>query len=107
MRRRDKFVLLILSLGVVIFYLFPLLFTFGVLTMALLVFINPIYSFIFSLLYTIRFGLRLWFPASIGVLFIPSIFIFYDASMLIYALAYAGIAFLGSCLGYPIYKRYE
>lgn len=107
MRRRHKFAILILCLGAVVFYVFPLIFDFRILNMALLLFLNPIYCFIFSLLYTIRFGMRFWFPAAMGVLFVPAALIFYGPLYLLYAAGYACIAFIGCCLGYPIFKRYE
>lgn len=107
MRRRHKFAILILCLGVVVYYVFPLVFDFRILSMALLVFMNPIYCFIFSLLYTIRFGIRLWFPPAVGLLFLPAALIFYQPLYLLYSVAYACIAFIGCFLGYPIFKRYE
>lgn len=107
MRRRHKFAILILCLGAIIFYLFPFVFSFRVLSSALLVFINPVYCFIFSLLYTIRFGVRLWFPFAVGALFLPAAVLFYGPVYLLYSPGYACIALIGCGLGYPIYKRYE
>lgn len=107
MRRRHKFAILILCLGAIIYYLFPFLFSYRILSMALLLFINPIYCFIFSLLYTIRFGLRIWFPLAVGALFLPASLLFYNPVYLLYAAAYACVAFIGCGLGYPVYKRYE
>lgn len=107
MRRRHKFAILIFCLGAIIYYVFPLFFNFRILSSALLLFLNPIYSFIFSLLYTIRFGMRAWFPLAVGVLFIPAALLFYGPLYLAYAAGYACIALVGCCLGYPIFKRYE
>jgi len=106
-RRRHKFAILILCLGAIIYYLFPFFFSFGILPMALLLLINPIYCFIFSLLYAIRFGLRIWFPLVMGALFLPASVLFYSPVYLLYAAGYACVALLGCCLGYPVYKRYE
>ncbi|MCI9576309.1 MAG: hypothetical protein HFJ84_06550 [Clostridiales bacterium] len=106
MSKSLKYGILILFLGAVIFYVFPLIFTFKILTAALLLFINPIYSFIFCTLHTIRFGLRMYLPISIGILFLPAVFLFYEPQFLSYCAIYAAIAFVGSGIGYPIHKRY-
>lgn len=107
MKQRWKYAGLILALGAVIFYLFPLVFTFRILTIALLWCINPIYSFVFSMLYTVQFGLRLLLPVCIGALFLPAVFLFYDPDLTIVCVIYTAISFFGCCVGCPIYRRYH
>ena len=107
MKHRLRYAGWILLLGAVIFYLFPLIFTFKILSIALLWCINPIYSFVFCMLYTVQFGLRLLLPVCVGALFVPAVFLFYDADYLLWCVVYLAIAFLGCCIGTPIHKRYS
>ena len=58
-----------------------------------------------SLIYGILNGfapLQLLFPLFVGVLFVPSIYIFYNESAWVYAIAYGVISLIGNGIGYGI-----
>jgi hypothetical protein len=97
---------LVMLLGAVIYFLFPLVFHSTVLTMGLLVFINPIYNIVSSMLYTVKFGIHAYLPISLGLLCLPSMVLFYGLEFLYYGLFYTASSLIGCCFGYPIYKRY-
>ncbi len=107
-RKKDYYFCLMVLLGMVIYYLFPPFFRDEtVLTMGLLFFINPIYNIVASMLYTVKFGMQLYVPISLALLFLPSAFFFYGLSYLYYVIFYFAASLCGCCIGYPIWKRYQ
>lgn len=64
----------------------------------------PIICFLTSLIYGIRHSFNLIFLLLIMILFIPTIFIFYNESAAIYVLIYGIIAVIGNLLGSLIKK---
>lgn len=65
----------------------------------------PIVCFVTSMMYGIRNGFDFWYAFTVAILFIPSIFIFYNSSAWIYVVVYAGIALLGNFIALPLRKR--
>lgn len=65
----------------------------------------PLLCLITSVFYGIRNGLDFWYILSVAILFIPSIFIFYNASAWVYAVGYAVIALFGNLIALPLRKR--
>ncbi len=95
LKRKIPFVLMC----VVSFYFFPL---FGDSTgsfMAILLFIIPLVTLITSLLYGLKIGMDLYFPLLIGVLFVPTIFIYYNSTAWVYTIGYAIISLIGVFIG--------
>lgn len=65
----------------------------------------PLLCLITSVFYGIRNGLDFWYILSVAILFIPSIFIFYNESAWVYAVGYAVIALFGNLIALPLRKR--
>ena len=64
----------------------------------------PMVCFVISMMYGIRNGFDFWYAFIVAILFIPSIFIFYNSSAWIYVVVYAGIALLGNFIALPLRK---
>ena len=64
----------------------------------------PIICFLTSLIYGIRHSFNLIFLLLIMIIFIPTIFIFYNESAAVYVLIYGIIAAIGNLLGSLIKK---
>ena len=65
----------------------------------------PLLCLITSVFYGIRNGFDFWYILSVAILFIPSIFIFYNASAWVYAVGYTVIALFGNLIALPLRKR--
>ncbi|MCX7714135.1 MAG: hypothetical protein N2171_00165 [Clostridia bacterium] len=92
------------------FYTFPLAFVFmkgefgqNLSTMQLLA-LNPMVVFLSSVVCTVRSGFNWKHPIVVGGLFLPSIFIYYDANAVVYAVTYVVIAYAASFIGAVINK---
>jgi len=59
----------------------------------------PLICFVCGLLFGIKNGFSLIFSLVIAILFIPAIFIFYNATAWIYIVAYFFIPFVGNLIG--------
>lgn len=73
--------------------------------MAVMLVIIPLICLITSVFYGIRNGFDFWYILSVAIIFIPSIFIFYNSSAWAYAVGYAVIALLGNLIALPLRKR--
>lgn len=73
--------------------------------MIVMLVIIPLLCFITSVFYGIRNGLDFWYILSVSIIFIPSIFIFYNSSAWVYAVGYAVVALLGNLIALPLSKR--
>ena len=69
-----------------------------------LIILTPIICFVTSIIYGIRHSFNLIFLLIIMILFIPTIFIFYNESAAVYVLIYGIIAAIGNLLGSLIKK---
>jgi len=69
-----------------------------------LIILTPIICFVTSIIYGIRHSFNLIFLLIIMILFIPTIFIFYNESAAVYVLIYGIIATIGNLLGSLIKK---
>ena len=70
-----------------------------------LIILTPIICFVTSIIYGIRHSFNLIFLLIIMILFIPTIFIFYNESAAVYVLIYGIIAAIGNLLGSLIKKN--
>ena len=70
-----------------------------------LIILTPIICFVTSIIYGIRHSFNLIFLLIIMILFIPTIFIFYNESAAVYVLIYGIIATIGNLLGSLIKKN--
>ena len=106
-KKETYYFSLVLALGAVLFLAFPFFFNSTVLTMGQLFIINPIYSIVSCLLFTVKFGLRPYLPMSLAALFVPAALLYYTWPELLYCFFYGAVALVGCTAGYPIYKRYR
>lgn len=81
------------------FYLFPLLIQNTGMGMLILLIVMPLICFVCSFLYGIKNYFQPLFSILLAVLFIPSLFIYYNSSALIYAFIYGLLSLLGLFLG--------
>lgn len=86
-------------INILAFYLLPLLIKDTGSGMFVLIIAIPIICFIASLLYGIKNSLNLFYIVATVLLFVPTMFLYYNESTLIYVLLYGAIATLGNFLG--------
>ena len=90
--------------NLIAFYSLPFLIKDTGSAMLILLVVAPIICFILGAFYRAKNPNIGFYPLLVGVLFLPSIFIFYNSSALIYAPIYAVLALLGSLAGQALYK---
>ncbi len=83
----------------VIWYLLPFAVRNTGSAMIIMILIIPLLTFICAVIYGKKHGFGFLFPVSAIILFVPTIFIFYNTSAWIYIVIYAVIAFVGNVLG--------
>ena len=105
-RKRWMYYSLIIGLGFIIYFVFPPIFNSAVFTMGLLLFINSIYNIVSCMLYTVKFGMQVYLPVTLGILFLLSALLYYGLPYMYYCIFYTAAAFVGCGMGYPIHKRY-
>lgn len=81
------------------FYLLPLCMRNTAGAMMVLLFAMPVLCFAISFAYGRMRGFHVLYPVAVGLCFLPSIWIFYNESALIYVAIYGALALLGSFLG--------
>ncbi len=100
-----------LVVGVVVFYGLPLLgkavpadagMMYSVVVLLLL---GPAYSLVGSILLAWKNGFRWYLPIVVGVLFAPTLFIFYNASAWPYLLAYVFLSLMGDFSGHILAQK--
>ena len=87
---------------VIAFYVLPLLGKDTGSFMLILLAAIPLICVIVSLIYGMKHGFNLIFPAIIGALFIPTIFIYYNSTAWVYIIGYAGISLVGDLVGHLV-----
>ena len=107
MKITDKFKknLIFYILLIIDFYVIPWFIKDTGSAMIVMLGIIPMVCFVTSMMYGIRNGFDFWYVFIVAILFIPSIFIFYNSSAWIYVVVYAGIALLGNFIALPLRKR--
>lgn len=100
----------ILGIGVLLFYLIPLLI--GIYIGAekdvynySFIYINTVYCFVACYVHAFKYGFRWYAPVSIGLFFIPSCLVFRYLSIAPLALVYAVLGFFGDFTGYLMYRH--
>ncbi len=81
------------------FYVLPLLGKDTGSFMLILLMLIPLICFIASLFYGVKNGFNFIFSLIVGVLFIPTIFLYYNSSAWVYILAYTVISMVGNLIG--------
>lgn len=92
---------------VISFYLLPLMITDTGSGMFVLLEALPVISFMCSLIYGLKNGFNPMFSILLMVLYIPSVFLIYNSSAMIYALIYGVLSFVGMYIGFQISKKWE
>lgn len=87
------------------FYVLPLLIKDTGMGMLMMLMVIPLITFICAVIYGVRQGFDFLLPIVATVLFVPTIFIFYNASAWVYIIAYAVIALAGNGIGRIFYKK--
>ncbi len=102
MKKYSKEIILLFQL--LMFYIYPLFVgmdnPFGMVLMIVLI------TFILSIIAgrIIKEKIKYFYPIIISILFIPSVFIYYNESALVHSLWYLAISFIGIGLGTLLYK---
>lgn len=99
--------LIIISIQLIMFYLFPL--TAGPTDMMGLVLILLFTTLLLSGILTIISNnkIKYIYPIIVALVFIPSVFIYYNESALIHSVWYFVVSVIGTIVGYIIYKIKE
>lgn len=82
-----------------IFYLLPILMKNTGSAMIIILFLMPLTCFLTSIAYGSKNSFTWLFPILVMLIFIPSIFIFYNESAMVYVFVYGFISLLGSFVG--------
>lgn len=92
---------------IVDFYVVPLVMRDTGSAMVLMLIVMPLVLFVTSLAYGLRRGWRYQYPIIVALLFVPTLFIFYNSSALIYIIVYGVIALLGDVFGYLLARLFR
>lgn len=90
---------------VINFYLLPVMIKDTGMGMLMMLIVIPLITLFTSIIYGVRNGISLILSLLVVVLFLPTIFIFYNESALIYVVIYGIIAFIGNVLGKQYYLK--
>lgn len=88
-----------LVVNLLTFYILPIIIRDTGTGMLILIIIIPLITLMTSLLYGLKNSFEWLYPLLVMAIFLPSIFIYYNESALIYTLIYGGLSFLGSFIG--------
>lgn len=87
------------------FYLLPLMIKDTGSGMLVLLIALPVISFLSSLIYGLKNGFQPFFSIVLTVFYIPSVFLLYNHSAMIYALIYGVLSFFGMLIGFQLAKK--
>jgi hypothetical protein len=96
--------LIAIAITIISFYLFPLLIIDTGSGMFILLLVIPIVCFVSALVYGCFAGFKWFYPIIVAMIFVPTIFIYFNSSAFIYVIIYAAIAFIGDGIGGLIHK---
>ena len=91
--------ILIYILLIINFYVLPSLIKDTGTAMIMLLVVIPMITLFISIYYGKKNAFDIWYVFSVGILFFPSIFIYYNSSALIYVIVYTIIALIGNFVG--------
>lgn len=95
-----------LAIITAVFYLLPLVAMKDTgSAMFILLIIMPAVIFLCSMIYGVKNPINLLYPLFVAVLFLPTVFIYYNNSALPYAVAYCAVALVGSLFGRLFHKH--
>lgn len=73
--------------------------------MFILLIVIPLITLITSLIYGLRNTVDFIYPLIVAILFIPTLFIYYNTSAWVYVIAYSMIALIGELLGKTLQRK--
>ncbi len=94
-----------LAVNALAFYLMPLLITDTGMAMTVLLIGMPAVCFVSAMIFGMKNRFQPIYVLLVALLFIPSIFIFYNSTATIYVGIYGGVALVGNLVGYFINKN--
>lgn len=97
-KRLIEMSIYLLFIGI-LFYLFPLAIKDTGSAMLAMMVVLPLECFIASLIYGIKQGFNSYFALCVMIIFLPSLFIYYNESAAIYLVLYGFVALTGNGLG--------
>jgi hypothetical protein len=100
--------LAIIPYGIVLlitYYVVPFLISDTGMGILVLLFIMPLVCFVCALVYGLRRGFSLLFVLFGALLFVPSVFVFYNFSALVYVFVYGVVLLLGNVFGLLFYRK--
>lgn len=106
----KKNILALLPYAIVLaiaFYVLPLLIKDTGMGMLMLLLVIPLLTLICAVVYGIRQGFDFLLPVTATILFVPTIFIFYNTTAWVYIIVYAVIALVGNGIGRVFHKTTE
>ena len=87
------------------FYLIPILIKDTGSGMFILLIVIPLITLITSIIYGLRNTFDFIYPLIVAILFIPTLFIYYNSSAWVYVIAYSMIALIGELLGKTLQRK--
>ena len=87
------------------FYLLPCLINDTGIAMLMILCVIPLIAFICSVIYGVRQGFNFLLPIIAVILFIPTIFIYYNESAWVYVIIYGIVTLVGNGVGRIFYKK--
>lgn len=87
------------------FYLIPILIQDTGSGMFILLIVIPLITLITSIIYGLRNVFDFIYPLIVAILFIPTLFIYYNIFAWVYIIAYSLIALIGEILGKTLQKK--
>ncbi|WP_425539216.1 hypothetical protein [Microaceticoccus formicicus] len=102
--REFKKIVPYLVVNFIAFYLLPNLISDTGSGMFILLVIIPLTCVLTGIVLGMKNTFKWYYPVLVGLLFIPSIYIYYNESALVYAPAYGILALIGSLLGKMVFR---
>lgn len=87
------------------FYLIPILIKDTGSGIFILLIVIPLITLITSLIYGLRNTVDFIYPLIVAILFIPTLFIYYNTSAWVYVIAYSMISLIGELLGKTLQRK--
>lgn len=87
------------------FYIVPMLIKDTGSGMFILLIVIPLITLITSLIYGLRNTVDFIYPLIVAILFIPTLFIYYNTSAWVYVIAYSMISLIGELLGKTLQRK--
>lgn len=102
---KTKKMLPYLTIIILDFYLLPLFINDTGTAIMMMLVVIPLICFICSGVYGIKNSFNLFYALIVAILFVPSIFIFYNSTAWVYVLGYGIVALAGNVVGMMFHKQ--